>query len=82
MTGHPYYATEGSSGIGYERLVIGLDRGELRYADLRKLRGMWLVPTDDDIDGVMGRQGSDALGLDLRGFREALHGRRARRSRR
>nr|WP_293340279.1 DNA-formamidopyrimidine glycosylase family protein [Mycobacterium sp.] len=37
MTGHPYYAADGADEIGYERLVISLDKGELRYADLRKL---------------------------------------------
>jgi formamidopyrimidine-DNA glycosylase len=55
-----------------------LDRGELRYADLRKLRGVWLAPSEDDADGVMGRQGPDALGLDLRGFSAAFRGRRGR----
>jgi formamidopyrimidine-DNA glycosylase len=78
MTGHPYYASDGAEERGYERLVISLDRGEFRYADLRKLRGVWLAPTDDDAATVMGRQGPDALGLDRRGFRDALQGRRGR----
>jgi formamidopyrimidine-DNA glycosylase len=78
MTGHPYYASRGADERGYERLVITLDRGELRYSDLRKLRGVWLAPTDDDVAEVMGRQGPDALNLDLAGFREALRGRRGR----
>ncbi len=77
MTGHPYLASAGDDEEGYERLVITLDRGELRYADLRKLRGVWLAPTED-VTAVMGRQGPDALGLDLRGFTEALRGRRGR----
>lgn len=55
-----------------------MDRGELRYSDLRKLRGVWLAPSEDELDDVMGRRGPDALGLDLRGFREALSGRRGR----
>src|SRR3954469_13246950 len=33
MTGHPYYAAAADDAEGYERLVIMLDRGELRYAD-------------------------------------------------
>jgi formamidopyrimidine-DNA glycosylase len=78
MTGHPYYALDRADEKGYERLVITLDRGELRYADLRKLRGVWLAPSDDDVASVMGRQGPDALGLDLRRFRGALRGRRGR----
>jgi hypothetical protein len=28
--------------------VIALDRGELRYADQRKLRGVWLAGDDDE----------------------------------
>jgi formamidopyrimidine-DNA glycosylase len=78
MTGHPYYAPGDGQHEGYERLVITLDRGELRYADLRKLRGVWLAPCEDDIAAVMGRQGPDALDLDLRSFRDVLRGRRGR----
>ncbi len=78
MTGHPYYTPDGDGERDYERLSITLDRGELRYADLRKLRGVWLVPDDDAVAEVMGRQGPDALGLDLRGFTEVLEGRRGR----
>jgi formamidopyrimidine-DNA glycosylase len=77
MTGHPYYAADGAEAEKYERLVVSLDRGELRYADLRKLRGVWLAD-DDDIAEVMGSQGPDALGLGLRAFRELLSGRRGR----
>ncbi len=76
MTGHPYYAANGAEAEKYERLVVSLDRGELRYADLRKLRGVWL--TDGDIAEVTGTQGPDALGLGLREFREVLSGRRGR----
>ncbi|OBF27165.1 formamidopyrimidine-DNA glycosylase [Mycobacterium sp. ACS1612] len=76
MTGQPYFAVDGADEKGYERLVISLDRGELRYADLRKLRGIWLAPDRDATDEVMGKQGPDALGLDLVSFRNALEGRR------
>jgi formamidopyrimidine-DNA glycosylase len=75
MTGHPYYTT-GGTGWGPERLVITLDRGTLRYADLRKLRGVWLAGDDEEIAGVMGKQGADALGIDLRSFAKTLDGRR------
>lgn len=76
MTGHPYFAAAGAEPMGYERLVLSLDRGELRYADLRKLRGVWLADADDDIAHVTGPQGPDALGLGLPEFRDALRGRR------
>jgi formamidopyrimidine-DNA glycosylase len=75
MTGQPYYAPDGAAEKGYERLVIGLDRGELRYADLRKLRGIWLAADDEETAEVMGKLGPDALGLDLASFRTALRGR-------
>jgi formamidopyrimidine-DNA glycosylase len=78
MTGHPYYAANDAEPIGYERLVLSLDKGELRYADLRKLRGVWLADGDDDVAHVMGRQGPDALGIGLRAFRDVLDGRSGR----
>jgi formamidopyrimidine-DNA glycosylase len=77
MTGHPYYAADGAAREPYERLVIALDEGELRYADLRKLRGVWLAEADD-IASATGPQGPDALGLSLRAFRELLSGKRGR----
>lgn len=78
MTGHPYYAANGTDPERYERLAVSLDRGELRYTDLRKLRGVWLADGDDEAADVMGPQGPDALGIGLRAFREALSGRRGR----
>jgi formamidopyrimidine-DNA glycosylase len=78
MTGHPYYAASGADAEKYERLTVSLDRGELRYADLRKLRGIWLADDDDGVAEVMGPQGPDALGLGLREFRALLSGRRGR----
>jgi formamidopyrimidine-DNA glycosylase len=78
MTGRPYYAAAGADEQGQERMVITLDRGELRYADQRKLRGIWLAEDADAVGDVTGAQGPDALGLDLRGFRELMQGRRGR----
>jgi formamidopyrimidine-DNA glycosylase len=78
MTGRPYYADDDQPEQGFERLVIALDRGQLRYADLRKLRGVWLAADEDEVAGVRGDQGPDALDLDLRSFARALRGRRGR----
>lgn len=78
MTGHPYHAADGADNERYERLVLSLDRGELRYADLRKLRGIWLVGDDDEAADVMGPQGPDALHLGLPAFRDVLTERRGR----
>ncbi len=74
MTGRPYYTSAGD-GDRHDRVVITLDRGELHYADQRKLRGIWLVGDHsdiDDIDDVLGDQGPDALGLERRAFTEIL----------
>ncbi len=76
MTGHPYYAAADDPERGAERLVLTLDRGQLRYADLRKLRGVWLAADDTDLAAITGEQGPDALGVGLSEFRELLAGRR------
>ena len=76
MTGHPYYAPDDADHERFERLVVSLDKGELRYADLRKLRGVWLATADEDIAHITGPLGPDALGLGLRAFRDVLSGRR------
>jgi formamidopyrimidine-DNA glycosylase len=78
MTGHPYHAADGADEKGYERLVFALDRGELRYADLRKLRGVWLAADDDEIARVTGPLGPDALGITLRRLADALRNRHGR----
>jgi formamidopyrimidine-DNA glycosylase len=78
MTGHPYYAPADADEEGMERLVVALDRGELRYSDQRKLRGVWMADNEDAAAGVMGDQGPDALDIGLRTFRDALTGRRGR----
>jgi hypothetical protein len=52
MTGHPYFTNTGSgdsAGTGIDRddrLVITTERGELHYAELRKLRGIWILEGD------------------------------------
>jgi formamidopyrimidine-DNA glycosylase len=84
MTGRPYFIPTASSGgidTGMEpdrddRLVIITDGGDLHYADLRKLRGVWIVAGDAEIAAVIGEQGPDALGLSAADFRTALRGRR------
>jgi formamidopyrimidine-DNA glycosylase len=76
MTGHPYYAAAGATEDRHERVVFTLDRGELRYADQRKLRGLWLAEDADEVKGVLGRQGPDALDLDRHALAEVLQGRR------
>ena len=75
MTGRPHFVHDGGRDR-YDRLVIRLDRGELHYADQRKLRGVWLARGPDEMASVLGEQGPDALAVDLRGFRGLLAHRR------
>jgi formamidopyrimidine-DNA glycosylase len=74
MTGHPYYAEGNAEPEKYERLVVSLDKGALRYADLRKLRGIWLADDADALAEVLGPLGPDALGMGLQAFRDVLAG--------
>jgi formamidopyrimidine-DNA glycosylase len=76
MTGRPYYAPAETPEEGTERLTIALDSGELRYTDLRKLRGVWLADDDSEIDRIMGPLGPDAFDISLRKFNSLLNGRR------
>lgn len=81
MTGHPYYASHEQS-ERHDRLVIQLDRGRFRYADQRKLRGIWLWPASggipnqgQSIDEITGPHGPDALEADRDTFLARLQGR-------
>lgn len=80
MTGRLYFAEAGSSSAAEsdrnDRLIISTDAGEFCYADLRKLRGVWIVDTEAGIAAVVGEQGPDALGISAGAFRAALRGRR------
>lgn len=78
MTGRPYFVSDDEKTAADDRLRIRLDRGELRYADRRKLRGVWLADTDSDVDHIMGEQGPDALAIDLAALADTLRGRRGR----
>ena len=77
MTGRLYLTHQDISDVdGNDRVVISTDHGDLHYADLRKLRGLWLVDDDQAADTVIGAQGPDALDLSLPAFQAALRGRR------
>lgn len=61
----------------FERVALTLDDGRrLGYEDQRKLRGIWVAPTDADIGPILGEQGPDALSLSRSDFDELLKGRR------
>lgn len=60
----------------HDRVIIELDRGELRYRNMRKLGGVWLAHDRAEAGTILGPLGPDALSLDRRGFRSLLERRR------
>ncbi len=62
----------------HDRVIFVLDRGELRYRNMRKLGGLWLAHDRGEARAILGPLGPDALGLDRRGFRALLDRRRGR----
>jgi formamidopyrimidine-DNA glycosylase len=62
----------------HDRVILELDRGELRYRNMRKLGGLWLAHDREEASRLLGDLGPDALGLDRRGFRALLGRRRGR----
>jgi formamidopyrimidine-DNA glycosylase len=62
----------------HDRVIFELDRGELRYRNMRKLGGLWLAHDRDEARRVLGPLGPDALAVDRRRFRELLSRRRGR----
>jgi formamidopyrimidine-DNA glycosylase len=78
MTGEFGWGDAANGRHRHDRVIFELDRGELRYRNMRKLGGLWLAHDDREAADLMGPLGPDALALDRRGFRTALAGRRGR----
>jgi formamidopyrimidine-DNA glycosylase len=78
MTGRPYYTGTETDPERFDRVTIELDRGEFRYNDLRKLRGLWLARSSDSVHRIIGESGPDALDLDTERLAALLAGRRHR----
>lgn len=62
----------------HDRVIFELDRGELRYRNMRKLGGVWLAHDRREAAGILGPLGPDAFSLDRRGFRALLARRRGK----
>lgn len=56
----------------HDRLVLGLEDGELRYRNMRKLGGVWLVRPGGDLREVTGPLGPDALRVPATRFVDLL----------
>jgi formamidopyrimidine-DNA glycosylase len=76
MTGRPYFADPENELAPHDRLVITTDNGQLRYTDLRKLRGVWLAVSESEAADVVGLQGHDAFRISVADFIVALRRRR------
>jgi formamidopyrimidine-DNA glycosylase len=75
MTGDLIWGESQEARHRHDRVIFVLDRGELRYRNMRKLGGLWLAHGREDVQRILSGLGPDALGLDRRTFR-ALLGRR------
>jgi formamidopyrimidine-DNA glycosylase len=60
----------------FDRLRMRFRDGTLTYRSKRRLGGMWLARDDEEIEGITGPLGPDALGLDAQTFTGLLAGRR------
>jgi len=81
MTGYLLWADdEGSTRTEphrHDRLVIRFDEGgELRYRNMRKLGGLWLAHDPDEVSGLLGTLGPDALSVGRAEFLRLLARRR------
>jgi formamidopyrimidine-DNA glycosylase len=78
MTGDVLWAPDAAGRHPHDRVILVLDRGELRYRNLRKLGGVWLATGRADVDRILGHLGPDALDLGRRAFLDRLERRRGR----
>jgi formamidopyrimidine-DNA glycosylase len=76
MTGDLLWADNEVGRHRHDRVIFELDRGELRYRNMRKLGGLWLAHGPEDAQRILSRLGPDALKLDRRAFGELLDRRR------
>jgi formamidopyrimidine-DNA glycosylase len=60
----------------HDRLVLELDDGELRYRNMRRFGGIWLVKGERELERVEGRLGPDWLDVARRDFDELFAHRR------
>jgi formamidopyrimidine-DNA glycosylase len=77
MTGELEHAPDERGRHRHDRLTLVFEGGgELRYRNMRKLGGVWLGHDADEVDGVIGALGPDALSLSRKDFLELLTTRR------
>ena len=78
MTGDVIPAADERGRHRHDRVIFELDRGELRYRNMRKLGGVWLAHDRTEVETLLAGVGPDALSLDPRSFVTLLRTRRGR----
>ncbi len=76
MTGDLVWSADERERHRHDRLILELDRGELRFRDVRKLGGAWLAHDEEEVTRLIGHLGPDALEIGAREFSERLARRR------
>lgn len=76
MTGDLVWSGSEPERHRHDRLFLGLEDGELRYRNMRKLGGAWLVRAGQDLEEVTGPLGPDALRVPRARFVELLREKR------
>lgn len=72
MTGALHWAEPGEDPHRHDRVTFSLARGQLRYRDMRKLKGIRLARDSDDVAGVLADLGPDALSVSRAELAERL----------
>jgi formamidopyrimidine-DNA glycosylase len=78
MTGDLVWGDGADGRHRHDRVIFVLDRGELRYRNMRKLGGLWLAHDAAEVEKVLAPLGPDALSVDRLQFRELMGRRRGR----
>jgi formamidopyrimidine-DNA glycosylase len=61
MTGMLLWCASETDVHPHDRVVLGFDRGDLRYRDMRKLKGIHLARQQSEVDKILAELGPDAL---------------------
>lgn len=76
MTGSLVWECAGTPRHRHDRVTFVLTDGELRYRDMRKLRGIWLAADRGTAGELLGGLGPDALTIDRQDFQRIVATRR------
>lgn len=76
MTGSIVWESAATERHRHDRVTFGLSDGELRYRDMRKLRGLWLAADRAAADRMLGDTGPDALTISRAEFGRVVATRR------